>query len=361
MAKQAYHITVLPGDGVGPEVMREAVRVLEAVADKEAVSFRFSFAHIGGVAIDETGNPLPQETIELCKQADAVMLGAVGGPKWDKNPPELRPEKGLLGIRKALGLYCNLRPAFMYESMKQMSTLKEEVVAGVDMIMVRELTGGIYFGEKKRETVGGEQRAIDTLVYTESEIERVVRRAFEMAGHRSKRLTSVDKANVLESSRLWRSVVDRIAVEYPDVQVEHMLVDSCAMQIIRAPKRFDVIVTENMFGDILSDEASMLTGSIGMLPSASLAEEGSAGLYEPVHGSAPDIAGQDLANPVAAVLSAAMMLRYSLGMPKAAEEVERAVEQVLESGSRTMDIASSADQAIGTAEMGKRIVEAYRG
>ncbi len=355
---KTFRITVLPGDGIGPEIMREAEKVLRAVEAKEGVNFTLSYQRIGGHAIDEDGTPLPPETVESCRNSDAVLLGAVGGPKWDGNPPEIRPEKGLLGIRKELDLFANLRPAFLYDCMKSVSAIKESIVEGVDIMVVRELTGGIYFGEKKREKIDGQEVASDLLIYHEQEIERVVKQAFEIARKRRKYVTSVDKANVLESSRLWRSVVDRVANDYPDVEYRHMLVDACAMEMIRSPKQFDVIVTENMFGDILSDEASMLTGSIGMLPSASMAE-GTFGLFEPVHGSAPDIAGENIANPVATILSVAMMLRYSLGLNQAADEVERAVEKVLEAGHRTMDIATSPDQAVGTSEMGDHIVKVY--
>ncbi|ERI09606.1 3-isopropylmalate dehydrogenase [Aneurinibacillus aneurinilyticus] len=356
---QNFTITVLPGDGIGPEVIEQAVNVMKVVEELEGVSFSFEYARLGGCAIDEDGTPLPQDTLEKARRSDAVLLGAVGGPKWDNNPAHLRPETGLLGIRKELGLYANLRPAFMLDCMVGVSALREEVVQGVDLMVIRELTGGLYFGEKKRyETEKGEV-ASDELIYYEYEIERIVRRAFEVARLRSKKLTSVDKANVLESSRLWRKVVDRIAPEYPDVELRHQLVDSCAMELIRWPKQFDTIVTENMFGDILSDEASMLTGSIGMLPSASLAD-GNFGLYEPVHGSAPDIAGKGIANPTATILSAAMMLRYSFGLEKAANAIEQAVHNVLNSGVRTGDIASNKEEAVGTEEMTNKIIAAMR-
>lgn len=359
MENRQYRIAVLPGDGIGPEIMQEAVKILQAIEAREGITFHLSYARIGGEAIDQDGTPLPDRTLQRCREADAVLLGAVGGPKWDHNPPELRPEKGLLGIRKALGLYANLRPIFMFDCMKSASALKEEVVDGVDLMVVRELTGGIYFGDRKRETVNGQERAVDTLVYDESEIERVVRQAFEIARKRRGHVTSVDKANVLESSRLWRSIVDRVASDYPDIKYSHMLVDNCAMQLIRSPKQFDVIVTENMFGDILSDEASMLTGSIGMLPSASMGS-GTFGLYEPIHGSAPDIAGQNIANPLATVLSVSMLLRYSLGLSEAADRLEQTVEKVLSSGYRTGDIAGPNDKVLGTAEMGDKVVEVYR-
>jgi 3-isopropylmalate dehydrogenase len=356
---QTFTITVLPGDGIGPEVVEQAINVLNVVQELEDVTFVYEYARLGGCAIDEDGTPLPQDTLDKARRSDAVLLGAVGGPKWDNNPAHLRPETGLLGIRKELGLYANLRPAFMLDCMISVSALKEEIVKDVDLMVIRELTGGLYFGEKKRyETENGEV-ASDELIYHEHEIERIVRRAFEVARLRSKKLTSVDKANVLESSRLWRKVVDRIAPEYPDVELRHQLVDSCAMELIRFPKQFDTIVTENMFGDILSDEASMLTGSIGMLPSASLAD-GNFGLYEPVHGSAPDIAGKGIANPTATILSAAMMLKYSFGMERAADAIEKAVHNVLNSGVRTGDIAVNKEEAVGTKEMADKIIAAMR-
>lgn len=351
-----FKIAVLPGDGIGPEVMDQAIQVLSVIEEQEQVKFHYAYGRLGGCAIDEDGTPLPEATLEISKNADAVLLGAVGGPKWDNNPGHLRPETGLLGIRKALGLYANLRPATMYDCMAKVSSLKEEVVAGVDLMVVRELTGGIYFGEKKRyQDENGKDVAVDTLIYNEDEVERIVKTAFEIARKRDRRLVSVDKANVLESSRLWRSVVERVAKDYPDVECSHMLVDACAMQLVRAPKQFDVIVTENMFGDILSDEASMLTGSIGMLASASLSD-GHLGLYEPVHGSAPDIAGKGLANPVATILSTALMLRYSLGLDEAAKRIEDAVESVLNKGIRTIDIAENKAEAVGTKEMTEHII-----
>lgn len=356
MTKQ-YNIACLPGDGIGPEIVAEAVKVLELVAEQTGVSFNFTYGRIGGIAIDEDGTPLPDETLRIAKEADAVLLGAVGGPKWDQNPGHLRPETGLLGIRKGLGLFANLRPATMTDSLLEASTLKPEVVAGVDLIVVRELTGGIYFGQKKRYTdENGKDTAVDELIYNEDEIERIIRVSFEIARKRSKKLCSVDKANVLESSRLWRKVAERVAADYPDVELTHQLVDSCAMQLVRAPKQFDVIVTENMFGDILSDQAAMLTGSIGMLASASLAE-GSFGLFEPVHGSAPDIAGQGIANPLATILSAAMLLRLSLGLDDAADKVEKAVWAVLDAGHRTGDIGADKSKALGTIAMGELVQE----
>jgi len=357
MKMKTYTVAVLPGDGIGPEITAEAVRVLDLVAQRTGVDIKVEYGRIGGVAIDTDGTPLPEETVALAKRSDAVLLGAVGGPKWDQNPGHLRPEAGLLGIRKALGLFANIRPATMHPSLVNASSLKPEVVSGVDLVVVRELTGGIYFGEKKRYTAAdGSEVAEDQLIYHEAEIERIIRVGFELARKRKRQLVSVDKANVLESSRLWRKVADRVAAEYPDVALSHMLVDACAMQLVRAPKQFDVIVTENMFGDILSDQAAMLTGSIGMLASASLAE-GSFGLYEPVHGSAPDIAGQGIANPLATILSTAMLLRLSLGLEAAADAVERSVWDVLEAGHRTGDIAADRSQAIGTAEMGRLVLE----
>lgn len=352
-------IALLPGDGIGPETVSEAVKVMGVIGERYGIDFKLEKGLVGGAAIDQVGDPLPEEALELCKRSDAVLLGAVGGPKWDNNPAHLRPEKGLLGLRKELGLFANIRPVSVFESLAGASTLKPEVIKGVDLVVVRELTGGIYFGEKRRRETDQGMEASDTMVYNEWEIERIVRQAYEIARQRRKKLASVDKANVLESSRLWREVVNRIAPDYPDVELEHVLVDNCAMQLLRRPASFDVIVTENMFGDILSDEAAMLTGSIGMLSSASLAE-GSFGLYEPVHGSAPDIAGQGVANPIATILSVALMLRLSFGLAEAAGAVERAVAQVLHEGHRTADLAADRTQAIGTAEMGLRIAEAIR-
>ncbi|MEV5026169.1 3-isopropylmalate dehydrogenase [Paenibacillus sp. LPE1-1-1.1] len=352
-------IAVIAGDGIGPEVVGEALKVLKKTEELYGYKFETANGLFGGIAIDEKGTPLPQETLDLCKGADAVLLGAVGGPKWDNNSKELRPETGLLGIRKALGLFSNIRPATVFDCLKEASTLKPEVLEGTDLIVVRELTGGIYFGEKfRREGAGGEE-AVDTCVYNVQEIERIVRQAFDIAMTRGKRLASVDKANVLETSRLWREVVNRIAPEYPEVELEHVLVDNCAMQLLRRPSSFDVIVTENMFGDILSDEAAMLTGSIGMLSSASLGE-GSFGLYEPVHGSAPDIAGQGISNPIATILSVALMFRLTFGYHEAAAAIEAAVKEVLDAGHRTGDIAVDKSKAIGTTEMGDLIVAALR-
>lgn len=352
-------IAVIAGDGIGPEVVGEAIKVMKKTEELFGLSFEFEHGLFGGIAIDEKGTPLPQETLDMCKRADAVLLGAVGGPKWDNNAKELRPETGLLGIRKALGLFSNIRPATIFDCLKEASTLKPEVLEGTDLIVVRELTGGIYFGEKfRREGASGEE-AVDTCVYNVQEIERIVRQAFEIAQKRRKKLASVDKANVLETSRLWREVVNRIAPEYPDVELEHVLVDNCAMQLLRRPASFDVIVTENMFGDILSDEAAMLTGSIGMLSSASLGE-GAFGLYEPVHGSAPDIAGQGISNPIATILSVALMYRLTFGYDQAAQSIEDAVASVLDAGHRTGDIAVDKSTAIGTQAMGDLIVAAMK-
>lgn len=350
-------ITLLPGDGVGPEVTAGAVRVLQAIQKRRGMEFVMQEALVGGSAYDKTGTPLPEETLQLCLDGDAVILGAVGGPKWDNLPVHLRPEVGaLLPLRKQLQVFANVRPSVIFPSLTDASTLKREVVDGLDIVVIRELTGGIYFGQKSREELPqGGYRVVETLEYTTEEIERVSRVAFELAGKRSRKLTSVDKANVLESSRLWREVVTKLAEEYPDVELNHMLVDNCAMQLVRNPKQFDVLLTENMFGDILSDQASQLTGSIGMLPSASLG--GSVGLYEPIHGSAPDIAGQNVANPIASILSVAMMLRYSFDLEKEAELVEQAVGTVLEEGYRTADIMQPGMRQIGTAEMAELVAQ----
>lgn len=350
-------IAIISGDGIGPEVVAEAIKVLKKTEELYGYRFETESGLFGGIAIDQTGTPLPQDTLEKCKRADAVLLGAVGGPKWDNNPKELRPETGLLGIRKALGLFSNIRPAVIFDCLKEASTLKPEVLEGTDLIVVRELTGGIYFGEKFRRDTDNGQEAVDTCVYNVSEIERIVRQGFEIARTRRKKLCSVDKANVLETSRLWRETVNRIAPDYPDVELEHVLVDNCAMQLLRRPSSFDVIVTENMFGDILSDEAAMLTGSIGMLSSASLGE-GSFGLYEPVHGSAPDIAGQGIANPIATILSVALMFKLTFGYHEAGDAIEKAVKSVLDAGHRTGDIAVDKSKAIGTSAMGDLIVAA---
>jgi 3-isopropylmalate dehydrogenase len=365
---ETLKITLLPGDGIGPEVIGGAQAVLEAAAGKFGFSLALNEALIGGAAIDATGHPLPPETLERCKASDAILLGAVGGPKWDSLPPEKRPERGaLLPLRKELKLFANLRPARLYDALAGASSLRPEIVKGLDLLVLRELTGGIYFGEPQGINENGKGRTgINTMVYTTPEIERVVRLGFDLARKRRKKLTSVDKFNVLAVSRLWRDVVDSLAPEYADVELEHMLVDNCAMQLVRWPQQFDVIVTGNLFGDILSDEAAMLTGSIGMLPSASLGDptkggpagRGPLGLFEPVHGTAPEIAGKDMANPIATILSAAMMLEYGLGEAGAGRAIEAAVSQVLESGARTADIASAGDEVLGTKAVSERIVAA---
>ncbi|MXQ55401.1 3-isopropylmalate dehydrogenase [Shimazuella alba] len=348
-------IVVIPGDGVGTEVMDAALAVLDVVQNKYNYDFTYHQALAGGIATDTVGVPLPDETLDKAKKADAILFGAVGGPKWDNHPPHLRPEQALLGLRKALGLFSNLRPIVLFSGLEDSSSLKAEVIQGVDFVVVRELTGGIYFGEKQRQKDNnGYEYASDVLLYHEHEIERIVRLAFQMAQNRKKQLTSVDKANVLESSRLWRAVVDRVKTDYPDVTVEHMLVDNCAMQLVRRPASFDVIVTENMFGDILSDEAAILTGSIGMLPSASLGE-GTLGFYEPVHGSAPDIAGLGIANPTAMILSMAMMLRHSFQDEKAASDVEKAVEKVVHMGYRTQDTKVDSDKTLTTMQFAEKV------
>ena len=351
-----FKIALLPGDGIGPEIVAEAVKVLQAVGKRYGHQMEFEEGLIGGAALDQGGEGLPRETLELCRQSDAVLMGAVGGPKWDHLPGNKRPEAALLGIRKGLGLFANLRPARVFPALTGASSLKREVVDGIDLVVVRELTGGIYFGQPKgREG----DRAVDTMAYSIPEIERIARVAFELALKRQGRVTSVDKANVLETSRLWREVVLRIKDDYPQVHLEHMYVDNCAMQLIRNPRQFDVILTGNMFGDILSDEAAMLTGSLGMLPSASLGE-GTLGLYEPVHGSAPDITGKGMANPLATILSAAMLLRYSLGLEEEGAKVEWAVATVLDQGYRTPDIAEEGCVPVGTREMGDLIVRAIQ-
>ncbi len=347
-----YKIILLKGDGIGPEIVTQAVKVLNRAADKFRFLITYDEALLGGSAIDATGVPLPQETIDKCKAADSTLLGAVGGPKWDNQPGNLRPEAGLLGIRGALGLFANLRPAVIFEQLREASPLKAEIIGeNLDVMVVRELTGGIYFGERGHKTVNGFDAAYDTEMYSVPEIERIARVGFDMAAKRGGKLCSVDKANVLESSRLWRATVARIGKEeYPNIELTNLYVDNCAMQLVRNPKQFDVIVTSNIFGDILSDEASMISGSIGMLPSASLSE-GKAGLYEPVHGSAPDIAGTGMANPLATILSAAMMLRYSLNEPEAAKAIEDAVSNVLETA-RTPDIYTEGMRKVTCEEMG---------
>lgn len=354
----AYKIAVVPGDGIGPDVIEETLKVLDQVGVKFGHEFTYTTVLAGGAALDAFGIPLPVETLEICKNSDAVLLGAVGGLKWDTLPGNLRPEQALLGLRKGLGLFANIRPAILFDQLKDACPLKTEITeGGLDLIVIRELTGGIYFGEKGFKDTNMGKAAYDIEIYAEEEVRRIAIVGFETAMKRSKKLMSVDKANILESSRLWRSVVCEVAKDYPKVELNHMYVDNCAMQLVRNPKQFDVIVTSNMFGDILSDEASMITGSIGMLPSASL-REGSFGMYEPVHGSAPDIAGQDKANPMATILSAAMMLRYSFGLAKEADAVEAAVRKVLDQGVRTGDIMSPGMTLIGTKEAGRRIREA---
>jgi 3-isopropylmalate dehydrogenase len=356
-----FEVAVLPGDGVGPEVTAAAVRVLEAVGRTSGKEFALHYGDIGGISIDNHGVALTDETLRMCKRCDAVLLGAVGGPKWDDPLAKVRPEDGLLAIRKALGLFANLRPVRVLPVLVDSTSLKPEIIRGVDMVIVRELTGGLYFGKPKRQwrTSRG-RRAVDTMAYSEMEIDRIVRAGFELARTRRKKLMSVDKANVLESSRLWRKVALEIAPEYPDVELDHQLVDACAMRLIQRPTEFDVIVTENTFGDILTDEASMLAGSMGMLPSASIAGIPQAGkrvfgLYEPIHGSSPRRAGLDMANPIATTLSGAMMLRYSLGLVAEADGVERAIDTVLDEGYRTYDIMSEGMKKVGTTEMGELI------
>lgn len=359
MTQQNYRITLLPGDGIGPEIMAVAVDVLKLVGKQFDIQFEFQEALVGGAAIDATGEPLPAQTLETCRNSDAVLLAAIGGYKWDNLPRHQRPETGLLGLRAGLGLFANLRPAKILPQLVDASSLKREVVEGVDMMVVRELTGGIYFGEPRGvfATETGEKRGVNTMAYTESEIDRIGRVAFETAQKRSGKLCSVDKSNVLEVSQLWRDRITALSKEYPDVELSHLYVDNAAMQLLRWPKQFDTIVTGNLFGDILSDAAAMLTGSIGMLPSASLGASGP-GVFEPVHGSAPDIAGQDKANPLAQVLSAAMMLRYGLNQPAAANKIEQAVMQVLDRGDRTSDIMSEGMNLLGCSAMGNALIQA---
>lgn len=353
-----YKLAVIPGDGIGPDVVEQTLLVLDKVGEKFGHTFHYQKVLAGGCAIDATGACLPQETIDVCKASDAVLLGAVGGWKWDTLPGDQRPERALLGLRKALGLFANLRPALLFEQLADASPLKPEILAGgLDIVVVRELTGGIYFGEKGFKDTDLGPAAYDVEQYAEEEVRRIAKVAFDMAMKRSKHVTSVDKANVLESSRLWRRVVAEVAQDYPEVTLDNLYVDNAAMQLVRNPRQFDVIVTSNIFGDILSDEASQITGSIGMLPSASLAK-GNSGMYEPVHGSAPDIAGQDKANPMATILSAAMMLRYTFGLLQEADAVENAVKAVLDQGYRTPDLFAGEGTLIGTAEMGRRIAEA---
>lgn len=352
-----FKITVIPGDGIGPEVIKQAVDVIHVVGRKYGHEFEMQDALMGGCAIDACGEPLPAKTLEMCKGSDAVLLGAVGGPKWDNLPGSKRPEAGLLGIRAGLGLFANLRPAVIYQALKDASPLRSDIIEnGIDIMVVRELTGGIYFGDRGRTTKEGfGDAAYDTEMYSALEVERIAGVAFEAAMKRGKKVMSVDKANVLESSRFWREVVIKVSKDYPEIELSHMYVDNAAMQLVRNPAQFDVIVTTNMFGDILSDEASMITGSIGMLPSASLAK-GSFGLYEPIHGSAPDIAGQDKANPIATILSVAMMMKYSFGLEKEAADIEKAVNLVLQKGYRTADIGPAGSKTTGTVEMGRLII-----
>lgn len=356
-----YRIATISGDGIGPEIVREAKKVLDKVGQKYGHKFNYEEVLMGGISIDTYGVPLTDEALETAKKSDAVLLGAVGGnvgnSRWYDVAPNLRPEAGLLAIRKGLNLFANIRPAYLYNDLAGACPLKQEIIGdGFDMVIVRELTGGLYFGERHTETVNGVEQATDTLVYSEKEIRRVAIKAFEIAMKRKKKVTSVDKANVLDSSRLWRKVVAEVAKDYPEVTLENMLVDNCAMQLVMNPRQFDVILTENMFGDILSDEASMITGSIGMLSSASL-NESKFGLYEPSHGSAPDIAGKDIANPIATILSAAMMLRFSFDLDKEADAIEDAVRKVLAEGYRTIDIMDEGKKQVGTTEMGNLICE----
>ncbi len=352
-----YSIAVFPGDGIGVEVTSAARLVIQKLKDTFHINFTMEDGVIGGASIDKYGKPLTKENIDLAKRSTAVLLGAVGGPKWEGLDYSIRPERGLLGIRKELALYANLRPAKLFDALVDASTLKKEVVSGLDILVVRELIGGIYFGEPKGCEIlpNGEERAFNTAVYTTSEIAHIAHKAFQVARKRNRKITSVDKANVLETTELWRKVVARVHGEYPDVQLNHMYVDNCAMQLIRDPKQFDVILTSNLFGDILSDEAAMLTGSIGMLASASIGDEYA--LYEPVHGSAPDIAGQNKANPIAAILSLAMMCQYSFDLPEVGETIEKAVEKTLNEGFRTADIAQPGAKVIGTKEMAQAIME----
>jgi len=351
-------IAVLPGDGIGTEIIKQARKVL-SVLERGGLAMEIAEAPVGGAGYDAAGDPLPAATLEIARKADAVLFGAIGGPKYDALPRPLRPEQGLLRIRKELGLFANLRPAVLYPELAGASSLKPEIVAGLDIMILRELTGDIYFGQPRgqRSNAAGEREGFDTMLYSESEIRRIAHVGFQTARKRQRKLCSVDKANVLDTSILWREVVIAVGKEYPDVELSHMYVDNAAMQLVRAPKQFDVIVTGNMFGDILSDEASMLTGSIGMLPSASLNREGK-GLYEPIHGSAPDIAGKNVANPLATILSSAMMMRYSLGKPKVAARIEGAVKAVLQQGLRTADIYETGTQKVGCEEMGEAVVAA---
>ena len=359
-----HGITIIPGDGIGPEIVMEACKVLDRTGQVFGHSFRYEEILMGGCSIDAHGVPLTQEALETARNSDSVLLGAVGGnvgnSRWYDVAPDLRPEAGLLAIRKGLGLFANIRPAYLYRELAEACPLKKEIIGdGFDMVIMRELTGGLYFGERYTKEIDGVTTAVDTLTYNEKEIRRIAVKAFEIAMKRRKKVISVDKANVLDSSRLWRKVVEEVAKDYPEVTLTHMLVDNCAMQLVMDPGQFDVILTENMFGDILSDEASMITGSIGMLPSASL-NEGKFGLYEPSHGSAPDIAGKDIANPIATILSAAMMLRFSFDLDKEADAIERAVQEVLAEGFRTADIYSEGCQKVGCSKMGDLIAGKIR-
>jgi 3-isopropylmalate dehydrogenase len=350
-------ITLLPGDGIGPEVTAEGVKVLKAVGEKFGHSFEFTEVLAGGIAIDKTGNPLPNESLAACREANAVLLGAVGGPKWSDPKADVRPEQGLMRVRQELDLFANIRPVKAYPALLDASTVRKEIITPVDMVIIRELTSGIYFGRPQgRQDTAQERVAVDTLYYSETQIRRLMQVAFELARQRRKKITSVDKANILASSRLWREVAHEVAADYPDVEYEDVLVDACAMYLIRIPANFDVIATGNLFGDILSDEASMLAGSMGMLPSASLSE-GKFGLYEPIHGSAPDIAGQGIANPLAMIMSVAMMLRLSFDLSAEADAVEQAVEAVLNAGHRTADLAKPGEVSVGTKAMGDLVVE----
>lgn len=363
MSKKNYRIALVPGDGIGPDITEAACQILDKAAELEGFTLSYQSTLAGGAALDAVGIPLPEETVEICKASDAVLLGAVGGPKWDTLPTELRPEKALLGLRKALGLFANLRPARLYPCLAAASPLRADIAAkGIDMIIVRELTGGIYFGKQGKSGTGEEREAFDTETYSYKEIRRIAERAFELAMQRRKKLTLVDKANILTSSQLWREIVGEMAEDYPEVKVEYLYVDNAAMQLVRRPYDFDVILTSNMFGDILSDEAAQITGSIGLLPSASLGKPGLPGLYEPIHGSAPDIAGQDKANPLAMILSAAHMLRISFGETKAADRIESAVESILNEGYRSPDLLLSEntteDMILGTKAMCRRLLAA---
>ncbi|MDJ0880358.1 MAG: 3-isopropylmalate dehydrogenase [Gammaproteobacteria bacterium] len=355
-----HKIAILPGDGIGPEIVDEAVKVLDCLQQEHGFKAELEMAAIGGAAYDESGHPLPETTLALCKSADAVLLGAVGGPQYESLERELRPERGLLGLRSELELFSNLRPAILYPQLASASSLKPEIVSGLDIMIVRELTGGIYFGKPRgiRSLESGEREGYNTLVYAEHEIERIAHSAFSVAMKRNKKVCSVDKANVLEVSELWREVMIRVSKDYPDVELSHMYVDNASMQLVKWPKQFDVMVTKNMFGDILSDTAAMLTGSIGMLPSASLDKTGK-GMYEPIHGSAPDIAGTNTANPLATILSVAMMLRYSLNAPELANKIEQSVSKVLDQGLRTQDIADG-DEYVTTVDMGDAVVAALK-